>query len=45
MALALLERGRQRMGEEIHLYDLGTRHTARVTSPAFYDPEGKRLHG
>ena len=45
IALALLECGRRRMGEEVHLYDLGTRHAARVRSPVFYDPEGVRLRG
>jgi len=45
IALALLECGRRRMGEEVHLYDLGTRHVARVRSPVFYDPEGTRLRG
>lgn len=44
IALALLERGRQRIGEQIEVYDLGGRHKARVASPAFYDPEGARLN-
>ena len=44
IALALLERGRQRIGEQIEVYDLGGRYKARVASPAFYDPEGVRLN-
>jgi len=44
IALALLERGRQRIGEQIEVYDLGERYAARVAPPTFYDPEGTRLN-
>jgi sarcosine oxidase subunit alpha len=44
-ALALLGNGRERMGEKVYLPMAdGTVHAAEVTSPVFYDPEGKRQH-
>lgn len=44
IALALVESGRQRLGEEIEIYHLGERRRATVTSPCVFDPEGDRLH-
>jgi sarcosine oxidase subunit alpha len=46
VALALLEAGRRRMGENalVDLFHLGAIRQARVVSPVFYDPEGRRLH-
>lgn len=44
IALALLERGRQRIGEQVEIYDLGERYAAWVVLPTFYDPEGTRLN-
>ena len=45
VAMALLIRGRERLGEtvEIPLEDRVLR--AKVTEPRFYDPAGERLHG
>jgi len=45
IALALITRGRERIGDtlEIPLADKVIR--ARVTEPRFYDPEGERLRG
>jgi sarcosine oxidase subunit alpha len=46
LALARLERGRQRMGEEELLaYDQGITTAVRVVRPTFYDPENLRLQG
>jgi len=47
VALALVERGRALVAEgaEISLYHLGQRYTARAVNPAFWDPQGARLHG
>jgi sarcosine oxidase subunit alpha len=44
IALALLRGGRTRLGEMIAVHDLDRSGTATVVSPAFLDPEGKRLH-
>jgi sarcosine oxidase subunit alpha len=46
IALAFLERGREREGEVVYAqYPLyGETVAARVTSPVFVDPEGARLH-
>lgn len=44
IALAMVKRGRARLGER--LVTAGAREVAvTVTSPVFYDPEGRRLHG
>lgn len=47
IALALVERGRERVasGERVRVFHLGETVEARVVAPAFYDPEGGRLHG
>ncbi len=47
IALGLLARGRERLGETIRAHDpVRGRDTAvEVVSPVFYDPEGSRLHG
>jgi sarcosine oxidase, subunit alpha len=44
IALALLRGGRTRLGEHVTLHDLDAKGEATVVSPAFLDPEGKRLH-
>jgi sarcosine oxidase subunit alpha len=44
IALALLRGGRARLGETITVHDLDRQCTATVVKPAFYDPEGKRVH-
>lgn len=44
IALALVERGRSRIGEVVELYDQGVRRRARITEPVFYDPAGARLN-
>ena len=42
IAMALLADGRARMGQSVRLAE---GMTAKVVAPAFYDPEGARLHG
>jgi len=44
IALALLRGGRARLGQALAVHDLGRQGKADVVSPAFYDPEGKRVH-
>jgi len=45
IALAMLENGRAKLGETVCLpLENGRTVTATVTSPIFFDPEGKRLH-
>ncbi|MBX3703646.1 MAG: sarcosine oxidase subunit alpha family protein [Steroidobacteraceae bacterium] len=45
IALAMLRGGRARLGETVAVHDLDRRGAATVVAPAFYDPDGKRLHG
>ena len=44
IGLAMLERGTERKGELVHLFDEGRLSRARIVDPVFYDPEGERLH-
>ena len=45
IALALLTRGSQRLGERVTVYDLGQEIQAQVVKIPFVDPEGRRVHG
>ena len=45
VALALLARGSQRLGERIHVYHLGVMTEAWVVKTPFIDPAGLRVHG
>ena len=45
VALALLQRGMQRAGEEVRVHHLGRTLAARVASVPFVDPAGERLRG
>ena len=45
VALALLTRGSQRIGERVRVYHLGTETLAEVVKTPFVDPEGRRVHG
>jgi len=45
VALALLENGRQRMGETVHVRMQGEVVRAIVTKACFHDPAGERLRG
>jgi len=45
IALALLRGGRARLGETLTVHDLDRQCAATVVPSAFYDPEGKRIHG
>jgi sarcosine oxidase subunit alpha len=44
-ALAMIEAGRARIGEEVQVLDLGTCHRARIVAPCAFDPSGARMHG
>jgi sarcosine oxidase subunit alpha len=45
VALGMLARGTQRLGEKIRVHHLGTVIDASVVKAPFIDPEGARLHG
>ena len=45
IALALLRRGSQRIGERVMVYQLGAAIPAQVVRTPFFDPEGRRVHG
>ncbi|TDP61242.1 2Fe-2S iron-sulfur cluster-binding protein [Roseateles toxinivorans] len=45
VALAMLKRGTQRIGERITVYHMGKPIEAEVVKPFFFDPQGERLHG
>ena len=44
IALALMECGQERMGEQVTVLHLGETRMAQVTSPCFLDPAGERLN-
>ncbi len=44
-ALALVEGGRARHGEQVWAWHLGRASPARICAPMFYDPEGSRRDG
>ena len=44
IALALVEGGRARIGQEVTWFDLGQTGRATVTPACAYDPDGERLH-
>ncbi len=45
IALAVVERGRSRMGETLFIPMPGGSIPAKIVSPVFYDPQGERLNG
>ena len=45
VALAMLQRGRSRLGERITVHHLGTAIAAEVVATPFFDTEAERLHG
>ena len=45
IALALLRGGRAHIGQHVAVHDLDRQMIATIVAPAFYDPEGRRLHG
>jgi sarcosine oxidase, subunit alpha len=45
IALALVERGLSRIGEEVQLFHLGRRLSARIAPACALDPDGSRLNG
>jgi sarcosine oxidase subunit alpha len=44
IALALIEGGLAREGQVFHAWDGGKLTAAKIVSPVFIDPEGKRQH-
>jgi len=45
LALALVEGGRQRIGEVVRIWDLDTWRAAKIADHRFFDPEGRQIHG
>jgi sarcosine oxidase subunit alpha len=45
VALGMLARGTQRMGESVRVHHLGKVIDARIVKAPFIDPRGERLHG
>jgi len=45
VALAMLARGSQRLGEKLRVHNLGSIVDAEVVKAPFVDPDGDRLHG
>jgi sarcosine oxidase subunit alpha len=45
VALAMLQRGRQRLGERITVWHMGSPIEAVVSTTPFVDPTGERLRG
>ena len=45
VALGLVERGTERMGEEVAIWDMAVRRRARIVNRCFFDSQGARLHG
>ena len=43
LALAMIERGEKRIGENVRVWDLGAWREARITRACRYDPQGTRL--
>jgi sarcosine oxidase, subunit alpha len=43
IGLGLLERGRNRLGEAVTVFDAGQETRARIVSPSFFDPTGERM--
>jgi len=44
VALGLVQAGRSRLGESVHIYCDGKLCPARIVSPHWYDPKGERLN-
>jgi len=44
IGLGLLEGGFEREGEVVTVFDQGRTFDVRITSPAFYDPSGEKMH-
>jgi sarcosine oxidase subunit alpha len=45
IAMALVAGGRERLGQTLHATIPGGFAAAKVVTPVFFDPEGKRVHG
>jgi sarcosine oxidase, subunit alpha len=45
VALGLLQRGSQRLGDRVRVFHLGAEIAAEVVATPFFDPKGERLNG
>jgi sarcosine oxidase subunit alpha len=45
IAMGLVERGQQRIGEPVRIWDLETWRDAKIADARFFDPAGDRIHG
>jgi len=45
VAMAMVQSGRERMGQQVRVFDGGTLITATIINPTVYDPSGERIHG
>ena len=45
LAMGLVASGRDRMGEEVRVWNMGAWRAARIADPHFFDPAGERNHG
>jgi glycine cleavage system aminomethyltransferase T len=45
IGLGLLERGFERKGETVTVFDEGRTFNVRITNPVFYDSNGERMNG
>jgi len=44
IGLGLLERGFERKGETVTVFDEGRSYDVRITDPVFYDPDGEKMN-
>ncbi len=44
IGLDLLERGSERKGETVTVFDDGRTFDVRIADPVFYDPSGEHVH-
>lgn len=44
IALALIERGKTRIGDEVQVWDMGRSRRARIVQPGVYDPAGEKVN-
>lgn len=45
IAMALVRQGQARIGQSVHLWDMGMWREARIADPRFYDPQSQRVNG
>ena len=45
IALAMIDAGQDRIGQEVTVFHLGQSYSARITAACAFDPKGERLNG